>query len=78
MRASVRDLRNNFAKLRQHLSGGEEITVTHRGRPIARLLPPAAAHKPSKEAWERFFSRKPLGQRISKKETEAFWSLLRD
>jgi len=38
--ATVRDLRNNFAKLETWLAEGEEIQIEKRGEPIAVLSPP--------------------------------------
>ena len=36
-RATVRDLRNNFAKLEAWLSDGESVCIEKRGEPIAML-----------------------------------------
>ena len=38
-RATVRDLRNDFAKLETWLGEGEEIQIEKRGKPIAMLTP---------------------------------------
>lgn len=38
-RATVRDLRNDFAKLEAWLGDGEEICIEKRGQPIAMLTP---------------------------------------
>ena len=38
-RATVRDLRNDFAKLETWLGEGEEIQIEKRGKPIAMLMP---------------------------------------
>jgi antitoxin (DNA-binding transcriptional repressor) of toxin-antitoxin stability system len=38
-RASVRDLRYNFQKIERLLEKGEEIEITKRRKPIARLAP---------------------------------------
>jgi antitoxin (DNA-binding transcriptional repressor) of toxin-antitoxin stability system len=38
-RASVRDLRNNFASLSAWLDAGREVEITKRGRVVARLVP---------------------------------------
>jgi antitoxin (DNA-binding transcriptional repressor) of toxin-antitoxin stability system len=35
--ATVRDLRNNFAKLEAWLSNGEEVCIEKRGEPVAML-----------------------------------------
>ncbi|MCW1925569.1 hypothetical protein OKA05_23625 [Luteolibacter arcticus] len=37
--ATVRDLRNDFAKLEAWLGEGEEIRIERRGEPIAMLTP---------------------------------------
>jgi antitoxin (DNA-binding transcriptional repressor) of toxin-antitoxin stability system len=37
--ASVRDLRNSFARISRWLEAGEAVEVTKRGRIFARLLP---------------------------------------
>lgn len=37
--ATLRDLRNDFAKLEAWLGEGEEIQIEKRGRPIAMLTP---------------------------------------
>ena len=39
--ATLRDLRNHYSKLMKWLAAGEEIVITKRGRPIARLIPEA-------------------------------------
>jgi antitoxin (DNA-binding transcriptional repressor) of toxin-antitoxin stability system len=39
--ATVRDLRNNFAKLESWLAAGERIEIRRRGRPVATLTPSA-------------------------------------
>ena len=45
--ATVRDLRNHYTSLLGWVSAGEEIVITQRGKPVARLSPenPAATHK---------------------------------
>jgi prevent-host-death family protein len=37
--ATVRELRNRYTQLLKWLDAGEEITITRRGIPIARLVP---------------------------------------
>jgi prevent-host-death family protein len=37
--ATVRELRNRYTQLLKWLEAGEEITITRRGVPIARLVP---------------------------------------
>ena len=76
--ATVRDLRNNFASVARWIEHGEAITITRHGK-IFATLSPAVAPKSSQAAWaERFARRKPLGRKLSAKETEEFWSRLRD
>jgi prevent-host-death family protein len=42
--ASVRDLRNRYTSLLRWIRAGEEIVITRRGQPVARLVPePATA-----------------------------------
>ena len=48
--ATVRTLRNDYAKLLRRVEAGEEIAISRRGRIVARLLP-AAAEKPAKVDW---------------------------
>jgi prevent-host-death family protein len=40
--ASVRDLRNNFAKISRWLEDGQEVEITKRGKTMAKLVPPPA------------------------------------
>jgi len=37
--ASVRDLRNNFAKVSRWLKDGQQVEITSRGVPLAHLKP---------------------------------------
>jgi prevent-host-death family protein len=37
--ASVRDLRNNFAKVSRWIKDGQEVEITDRGVPWGRLVP---------------------------------------
>lgn len=80
-RATVRDLRNNFAKLAKHLEWGEQISITRNGRVVATLSPATSGSSKEdlKAAWaERRRRFKPVGRQVSKAETEALWSRLRD
>jgi prevent-host-death family protein len=50
--ASVRDLRNRYTSLLRWIRAGEEIVITRRGQPVARLVPePASA--PQQVDWSR-------------------------
>ncbi|MCC5840440.1 MAG: prevent-host-death protein [Opitutales bacterium] len=40
--ATVRDLRNNFAKLETWLAAGEKVEIRRRGKPVATLSPSQA------------------------------------
>ncbi len=37
--AGIRDLRDHLSRYLERVQAGEELTVTDRGRPIARLVP---------------------------------------
>lgn len=41
--AGVRDLRDHLSRYLERVRAGEEVTVTDRGRPIARLVPVGGA-----------------------------------
>lgn len=41
---SVRELRNNYAKVLRWVSAGEEIAVTRRGKVVAKVVAPATTH----------------------------------
>jgi prevent-host-death family protein len=64
-RAGIREARQNFTALIAEVQKGQEVTITDRGRPVARLVPPRPAAKPfaGREAFRR---RMPtLGSRLS-------------
>ncbi len=48
--ATVRDLRNHYTSLLSWISAGEEIVITQRGKPIARLIP-EKPEEPKKVNW---------------------------
>ena len=76
--ATVRDLRNHFADVAKWIEHGEQVTITRNGTAFATLAP-AKATKPGKAAFlARYQDAKPVGRKLSKAETEAFWSALRD
>ncbi len=52
-RASIRDLRYNFPRIRRLLRLGESIEITERGRVIGRLQPAT----PGKGTWPDFEAR---------------------
>jgi antitoxin (DNA-binding transcriptional repressor) of toxin-antitoxin stability system len=61
-KASVRDLRYNFKKIERLLEKGEEIEITKRRRPIARLAPVARRAKKLPDFRARL--RKIYGDRV--------------
>jgi prevent-host-death family protein len=42
-KAGIREARQNLSALLEEVRKGQEITITDRGRPVARLVPPHAA-----------------------------------
>jgi len=52
--ASVRDLRNNFAKVSRWLEAGEKIEITKRGVPLG-MITPIAQPKNGKHAHRKLF-----------------------
>jgi len=76
--ATVRDLRNNFARLAKWIEHGEQITITRNGETFAKLSP-ITPDKPRKVDWAAHFKKyKPVGKGISKEATAKLWSDLRD
>ncbi len=53
--ATVRDLRNNFARVSLWIANGEEVLVTKDGKPFARLSP-VRGPKPASR-WPDFAAR---------------------
>jgi prevent-host-death family protein len=50
--ATVRDLRNHYTGLLSWIAAGEEIVITRRGKPLARLVPELPA-KQKKVDWSK-------------------------
>jgi len=48
--ATVRDLRNHYTSLLSWIKAGEEIIITQRGKPIARMIPENPT-EPGKVNW---------------------------
>lgn len=42
--AGIRDLRDHLSRYLERVRSGEELTVTDRGQPIARLVPVDGSH----------------------------------
>ena len=76
--ATVRDLRNNFASLAKWIEHGEQITITRNGKNFATLSPTAPVKRRKVDWAARFKRYRPVGRKLSRSETEAFWSRLRD
>jgi len=71
--ATVRDLRNSFAAVAKWIEDGEQVTITRGGAAFATLAP-ARPGKPRKVDWAaRFKRRPPLGRKLTKEETQAFY-----
>jgi antitoxin (DNA-binding transcriptional repressor) of toxin-antitoxin stability system len=76
--ATVRDLRNRFSAIAKWIEDGEKVTITRNGTVFATLSP-ISPKKTHKADWvKRFKQYKAVGRHVSKKETEKFWSDLRD
>ena len=50
-RYSVAEAKNNLPKLLDRALAGEEVTITRRGEPIARIVPQKAIGAPLDLAW---------------------------
>jgi antitoxin (DNA-binding transcriptional repressor) of toxin-antitoxin stability system len=76
--ATVRDLRNHFADVAKWIESGEQVKITRNGVAFATLAP-AKPQRRRKADWAMRLRRyKPVGRKLTKEETEAFWSALRD
>ena len=51
--ATVRDLRTHYSRLLAWIAAGEEITITQRGKPVARLSPAPASVELEKVDWNQ-------------------------
>jgi antitoxin (DNA-binding transcriptional repressor) of toxin-antitoxin stability system len=54
--ATVRDLRNDFAKITRWLEDGEAVEIRKRGKVIGRIAP-ARPHAPTAREWPDFAAR---------------------
>jgi prevent-host-death family protein len=68
--ASVRDLRNNFAKVSRWLKDGEKVKITSRGVPLADLVPLEQAPKKKRKLFDakenRAWMKKVYGDKVLK------------
>jgi predicted nucleic acid-binding protein/antitoxin (DNA-binding transcriptional repressor) of toxin-antitoxin stability system len=76
--ATVRDLRNRFGDVAKWIESGERVTITRNGISFATLTP-VMPQKRRRADWAARFKRyRCVGRKLTKAETEAFWSELRD
>lgn len=63
--ATVRDLRNHYSALLGWVKAGEEIVITQRGKPVARLVP-ETPEAPAEVNWAESpaVSRDRSGERV--------------
>lgn len=59
-RVGVRELRQNLSKYLERVKAGEALTVTERGRVVARLVPAGAVADPYAELAARFEASVPV------------------
>jgi prevent-host-death family protein len=76
--ATVRDLRNRFADVAKWIETGEQVTITRNGMAFATLAPVKPQRRRKIDWVARLKRYKPAGRKLTKEETEAFWSTLRD
>jgi prevent-host-death family protein len=76
--ATIRDLRNHFGDVAKWIESGERVTITRNGVSFATLTP-VKRRKQRKADWAaRFKQYRGIGRKLTKEETETFWSALRD
>ena len=56
-RVSLREANQNFAKLIADVEAGEEVVLTRRGRPVARLSPEPPAVRRGSPEWQAAYER---------------------
>jgi prevent-host-death family protein len=76
--ATVRELRNHYTTLLSRVAAGEEVTITQRGKPVARLSPVRGQHV-KKVDWSRSAALAPRATHhaLTEKQTRALWDELR-
>lgn len=62
--ATVRDLRNHYTGLLRWIAAGEEVVITRRGKPLARLIPEKPASKLVNWADSEAVTRDRRGERV--------------
>ncbi len=46
--ASIREVRHDFSRILEWVANGQEVTITNRNEPVARLLPARRKKKPAR------------------------------
>jgi prevent-host-death family protein len=72
---TVRELRNNYAKVLRWVSKGEEVEVTRRGKAVAKVVPVASVN-PTRVDWAQSAALKnlPWAATLTEIETKAILS----
>jgi prevent-host-death family protein len=68
---TVRELRNNYARVLKWVSCGQEVEVTRRGKVVAKVVPPSGPPATLDWASSAAFGRTALGRTLSAKESAA-------
>ncbi len=69
---TVRELRNNYAKVIKWVAKGEEVEVTRRGKVVAKVVPPVAAKVTTVDwAQSAALNRPAWGKALTAKESAA-------
>lgn len=72
---AVSDLRSNLMKVLKQIERGSAITVTSRGRPVARLLPPEDSMQKAKETLKELRKTAQVGDVLSPIDVE--WEVMK-
>ena len=67
--ATVRELRNNYAEVLRWVARGEEVTVTRRGKVVARVLPPHPSTSPCEWVGSAAFTRPAWSRTLQAEES---------
>ena len=72
---TVRELRNNYAKVLKWVSKGEEVEVTRRGKAVAKVVPVGLVN-PTRVDWAQSAALRslPWATTLTEAETEAILS----
>ncbi len=76
--ASVRELRNHYNTLLEWVSEGEEVVITKRGKPVARLVPETDAGE-KKVDWSQSVAMRdlsPTQKVMTKEQLKELWDHL--